>query len=488
MQRSATGWKATLLLFFLTSVIESYGYSHLGAFLPVYIQGMQVHHAATWVGVLNALTFVVGLPLVPLWSVWANRYGGKAVIIRSAYVEALVFTVLGFNHTLPGVVIAMAMTGFQLGNTGIMLSSLRRLVPNDQMGSAVSTFSVSSPVGMALGPLIGGWLVRATPLTLHDLYFIDAVLSVLTGTMLLLFYRETAPAASTASSGLVRESAWRTAWKSVRFTFSLSVTWILFGIYSLLTIARQMVNPYIPVAIEQIYRHHENLTVAIGAMMGLTALVGAMITVVAGRIGDGVGFTKVLAIAFAVNIPACALLGFSHHLLWFGLLLTVHSAAITIGGAMIFALFSTLIPESHRSTALNLVYLPMYVGGIAGPLLASGLTRFGVAGPFGGAAVVSLIGICDLCRFLCLASQRLHGGKKCGCPHDIGVRTPQAEISPAGEDAVLWDRRIREWRRCALRFSREMSRPSACIRAWDSRKKAGVCAMSSWDRIPTSIR
>jgi hypothetical protein len=100
------------------------------------------------------------------------------------------------------------------------------------------------------------------------------------------------------------------------------------------------------------------------------------------------------SIAFAVNIPASALLGFSHHLAWFGLLLTVHSASVIIGGAMIFALLSTRIPESHRSTALNLVYLPLYLGGIAGPLLASGLTHFGVIGPFSGAAVVSVIGYC----------------------------------------------------------------------------------------------
>jgi DHA1 family multidrug resistance protein-like MFS transporter len=168
---------------------------------------MQIHDTSTWVGVLNALTFVVGLPLVPLWGVWANRYGGKAVIIRSAYVEALVFAVLGFSHTLPGVVVAMALTGFQLGNTGIMLSSLRRLVPNDQVGYAVSTFSVASPVGMALGPLIGGWLVHATGLTLHDLYFIDALLSVLTGTILLFLYQEANPAADALSSHSVAESA-----------------------------------------------------------------------------------------------------------------------------------------------------------------------------------------------------------------------------------------------------------------------------------------
>ncbi len=387
MHRSASGWRLTLVLFFVTSVIESYGYSHVLAFLPVYLQGMRVQHASTWVGVLSALTFIVGLPLVPMWGVWANRHGGKAVIIRSAFVEAVVFALLGFSHRLAGVVVAMSLVGFQLGNTGIMLSSLRRLVPDNRVGSAISMFSVASPIGMALGPLVGGWLVHGGSFTLHDLYYVDAVLSVMTGSMLLLFYREADRRQDTSS-----EPAWRTAWTSVRFTFNLPVTWLLFGIYGLLMVTRQMVNPYVPVAIEKFYHHSGSITLAIGAMVGLAALVGALITIIAGRLGDRVGFTKVLTWAFAVLVPAAALLGFSRQLSSFGLILTAFSAAVSIGGAMIFALFSTRIPESHRNTALNLVYLPMYLGGIVGPLMASGLIRFGVAGPFGGAALASLVG------------------------------------------------------------------------------------------------
>ena len=33
----------------------------------------------------------MGAPLVPLWGVWADKYSRKAVIVRSALVEAVVF-------------------------------------------------------------------------------------------------------------------------------------------------------------------------------------------------------------------------------------------------------------------------------------------------------------------------------------------------------------------------------------------------------------
>jgi MFS transporter, DHA1 family, multidrug resistance protein len=385
-EQGSSRWLFVLILFFLTSMVESIAMSHVFSFLPVYLQGMHVRHVVTWVGILNALIFVVGLPLIPLWGVWANRFGGKAIIIRSAYVEMIVLLALGWSHAFIGVFIAMLLVGFQLGNTGIMLSSIRSRVPRDQVGFAVSLFSVSSPVGMALGPLVGGWLIGAHVLDLHGLYMADGVLSLLTGTMLLVFYRDRAGVPQHPSE--MQGSAWVAAWKSVRFTFGLRITWVLFGVYTVLMMARQMVNPYLPIAIEQLHIQMTQVTVTIGGMMGLTALVGAGMTVFTGRLGDKVGFTKILALAFGVCIPVTLLLGLFHRLLPFGLCLTLFSGGVSISGAMIFALFSTMIPESHRSTALNLVYLPMYLGGIVGPAISSGLAHLSLLGPFAGASVV----------------------------------------------------------------------------------------------------
>ena len=363
--------------------------SHVFSFMPLYLQQMNVAHVGTWVGILSALIFVVGLPLVPLWGVWANRIGGKIVIIRSAYVEMVVFGALGLSQSLVGVLISMMLVGFQLGNTGIMLSSIRDRVPNDRVGFAVSLFSVSSPLGMALGPLVGGALTSLHSFTLHDLYLLDGGLSFATGTMLLVFFREQDLHHARRTPG---ESVWTTAWKSVRFTFSLRITWILFGVYLALMVARQMVNPYLPIAIEHLHMHMTQRTVVIGGLMGWTAFVGAIITVFAGKLGDRVGFVRILAISFAASVPVTLLLGTLHQVVLFTFCLAVFSGMISIGGAMVFSLFATRIPQSHRSTAMNLVYLPLYLGGIIGPATASGLIHLGLFGPFAGAGLMFFAG------------------------------------------------------------------------------------------------
>lgn len=389
-----TSWQVALTLFFITSAVESMSMSHVFAFMPVYLQSMHVSHVETWVGVLSAVTFVVGLPLVPLWGVWAQRYGGKMVVIRSAYVEMLVFVTLGLSHSLVGVFAAMMLVGFQLGNTGIMLAAIRQATPDKRVGFAVSVFSVSSSIGMAGGPLVGGVITGLHLLNLHGLYLLDGALSFLTGSMLLMFYQQPS-LVDTHQAGVsgAQESAWATAWRSIRFTFSLPVTWTLFSIYTVLMMARQMVNPYLPIAIERLPLHSVSTTMSIGGLMGFAAVIGAVITIVAGRIGDNIGFNRILMASFIGSFPAVLVLGLSHNVAFFTIGLTVFSAGYSIGGAMVFALFSTRIPETHRSTAMNLVYLPLYVGGIVGPGIASALSRAGLFGPFAGAGVLFLLAI-----------------------------------------------------------------------------------------------
>jgi MFS transporter, DHA1 family, multidrug resistance protein len=390
---SPTTWQVVLILFFITSAVESMSMSHVFAFLPLYLQSIHVQHVEAWVGILSAVTFVVGLPLVPLWGVWAARYGGKIVVIRSAYVEVVVFIMLGLSHSLLGVLVAMMLVGFQLGNTGIMLAAIRQAAPDKQVGFAVSVFSVSSSIGMAGGPLVGGLVTGINLLNLHGLYILDGVLSLITGTMLLVLYRQPSILPERTERNSHPESVWKTAWRSIRFTFSLPVTWTLFAIYTVLMMARQMINPYVPIAIERLPFHSISTTMLIGGMMGLAAVVGAVVTIVAGRLGDRVGFHPILLLAFIVALPAVLILGFSHRPVWFTLGLTMFSAGYGIGGAMVFALFSTRIPVTHRSTAMNLVYLPLYVGGIVGPGTATALTRVGLFGPFLGAACLFALAI-----------------------------------------------------------------------------------------------
>src|SRR5229473_1314457 len=156
----ASGWIALLVLFGITSTIEAFTVAHVFRFLPLYLGTVHVPPAEVpaWTGYLNAAFFLFGLPLVPFWGVWSERYGRIPIIARSAFVEMVVFTVLWLAQNRWQAGCALLLVGFQLGNTGVMLTALRAVTPRGRVGFAISL--LSDPVArLRAGPGCR-WLAR----------------------------------------------------------------------------------------------------------------------------------------------------------------------------------------------------------------------------------------------------------------------------------------------------------------------------------------
>jgi MFS family permease len=201
------------VLFGIASTIEAATVSHVFRFLPLYLGTVHVPptEVPAWTGYLNAAFFLFGLPLVPFWGVWSERYGRIPIIARSAFVEMVVFGVLWLAQNRWQAAFGLLLVGFQLGNTGVMLTALRAATPAGRVGLAISLFGVSPSLGFALGPSVGGWLVDHAILNLHTLFAVDAVLSLAAGVTLLAFARQGArrrrPGRRCASRW--QRSAWR---------------------------------------------------------------------------------------------------------------------------------------------------------------------------------------------------------------------------------------------------------------------------------------
>src|SRR5260221_6917466 len=135
-------WRQILSIFWITSLVEGLGVSQIFAFLPKYLETMGVAEPdrLRFVGLFGALIFVVGMPLVPLWGVWADKYSRKAVVIRSALVEAVVFAAVALSREPWQLALSMLLVGFQLGNTGIMLGAIRDSAPRHRIGTAMAVF------------------------------------------------------------------------------------------------------------------------------------------------------------------------------------------------------------------------------------------------------------------------------------------------------------------------------------------------------------
>src|ERR1700724_2303279 len=91
--RKASGWITLLVLFGIASTSEAF--------------------------------FFFGLPLVPFWGVWSERYGRIPIIARSAFVEMVVFAGLWLAQNRWEAAFALLLVGLPLGNTRGIVTALR---------------------------------------------------------------------------------------------------------------------------------------------------------------------------------------------------------------------------------------------------------------------------------------------------------------------------------------------------------------------------
>ena len=369
--------------------------SQVFALMPKHLSemGMAGPDRAAFVGLFSSLVFVLGLPLVPLWGVWADKVSRKAVIVRSALVEAVVFGLLAAAQVPWQLAIAMLLIGFQLGNTGVMLAGIRDVTPRKRLGTVIAVFGAGSPIGFALGPVLAGILIDGLGWSIASVYVVSAGLSVGTALLVGLGTREIRPdvipvgsvlaLARKAMSGVLQD-------RNVRR---------LFVVYGVVFLANQVSRPFTPLLVERVVGSGAGLTSSIAVVMGVGSLVGALISPLAGGLGDRFGYRPVLIGSLSVGALASLLLPFMPGVPAMAGASLLLGAAVATTTAMVFSMLATEVPAERRSATLNLVYLPLYIAGIIGPVMGSALTSAaGLDGPFVLGCVVFVIGAFTIWR------------------------------------------------------------------------------------------
>ncbi len=281
--------------------------------------------------------------------------------------------------------LSFLLVGLQLGNTGVILAAIRDATPRVRLGTAIAVFGASSPIGMAIGPILGGRIVDGLHLGLPAVFWFSSALSVGTALLVTFGSKEVRPK-------VVPEGRLLTlAYSAVRGVLTDPRIRRIFLIFGVAFLGTQMSRPYIPILVERA-NGPTDLASAIGFVTGTAALIGALVSPLGGWVGDRIGFRPVLVAGLLVG-GVCA--GLLPGLLSVGALaagVLVFSASYAVIAAMVFGLLATEVPEERRSATLNLVYLPLYAAGIVGPLVGAIVVGIGIWAPFAVAAIVFIAG------------------------------------------------------------------------------------------------
>src|SRR5258708_291977 len=379
---SATGWVVIAVLFAVTTCVESMSWNQLSAYTPLYLRELHVPAAQVpgWIAAISSLGWIIALPLAPLWGVLADRYSRKAVIVRSAVIEAIIFAGWALSTDPLSALAFRSLNGFVLGNTGVMLAVHASTTPKPRLGLAVGLVAAGTPARRAAGPILGALPVHL--IVARAMLLFATTLSLVEPALLTVVVREgerVRPADLRVVS-LLRGAVAEIASKPLVWRLFLATAVTQVGLWTYL--------PYAPIYIARL--SHGDTVTAVGIVLSAVGLGTAIASPLWGMAIPRFGHVAVLNLTSVGSALSLATVGFSHNLVVFGAALVANGVfAAAILTASMAVMSSTVSPE-RRGAVLGQILFHFCFGGVIGPLI--GAAAFGAGQPvvFGIAAVLSL--------------------------------------------------------------------------------------------------
>ncbi len=357
-------------------------WTQLSAYTPLYLRELHVSSAGVpgWIAAISSVGWILALPLAPFWGVLADRYSRKLIIVRSAILEAVIFAGWAMSTSPWMALVFSSLSGFILGNTGVMLAVQASTTPRQRLALAIGIVAAGSPAGRAVGPILGALLVHLVDI--RGMLLFDAALSALIAVLLAVIMRE---GEHVRPADLRVLSLLRGALDEIT---SKPLVWRLFLATAVSQIGLWTVLPYAPIYIARLAPG--DAVTAVGAVLSAVGLAQAIASPLWGIVMQRFGHVSVLSFTSIGAAVALATVGFSHNLPLFAAALVANGAfAGAILTASMAVMAATVSPE-RRGAVLGQILFPFYVGGVIGPLIGAAAFQAGQPVVFGIAAVLSL--------------------------------------------------------------------------------------------------
>jgi MFS family permease len=378
-------WVWLLALYTFGSLVETIFYGQLGAFTPIYLPrlGVAVDLVPRWTGIIAAVAGVVGIPFLPFWGALADRFARKPIIIRSFVVHMLagLFCALAGNIWI--FLLGRAISSLALGNSGLMMTTLSERAPSNRQGLAFSIMNSAAPVGIFLGPLIGGPIVDRWGF--QSLLGIDAVLMVIVILGLTFGYRDDYTPKEEGPILRMALDSLHILWRSGRLRALFPALFTLFAGWMLAL-------TYVPLAVRDLY-NGPDIGTQVGLVMGAGGLLALVLSPLLGVLADHFGHWRVLFIGAVVAIflwPLPALVG---GLVSFGLTWALINGLVSGVFSISFSVLAQSAASPVRGRVMSFAYLPVNVGATIGPALGSLITHNSVFTVFPAAALLTALSI-----------------------------------------------------------------------------------------------
>jgi MFS family permease len=412
---SSLPWQRIVTIYVLVQFAEIFGVAMIYAYLPLALEGAGVplRDIATVSGAATAGIFIVGAPQVPIWLAIAELRSRRLVIVRSGLIALVALIAFAFAQEAWQLIGATLALGFWLGNTGVMLATIREVSPERARTRSIALFSAAAPMGFALGPLLAGAMIDGLGLSLAAPIMVAALLNAILIVANIVAIPDVRPH-HPPTGGILA-----VAWQGLREVFAdprIRAGYLVLGLAIAgermlrlvfpLRIAEVVIGPSLTGIAEPLAA--PGVAGAVGLLTGLSALGGAIAApLLATRLVPRIGVPRVMTVGFVAAAVAAGAMIVVSTTLGLALANTLIAAAAALLQAMVFTWLADSVTERRRTAALSLSLFPLYAGAVVGPLISSAAATIGTPRPgdelaltpiFLGAVLLLALGIAAVRR------------------------------------------------------------------------------------------
>jgi MFS family permease len=348
------------------------GFQSFAPFLPLYVRELGVgdpRRVALWSGLIAAVTPAVSGLLGPLFGRLADRFGRKAMLIRSLVAFVIIMSAMGLVTSVEQLFLARLLMGFFAGFTPMAMALASVSAPRDRVPEAIGLVQSAQLLSVAIGPAAGGYL--ATRFGIRSALFATAGLCAVALIVLIVLFKEVGPGPS-------RPAAVRVP---LRHVFNYPHFMLVLGLLLIAQFVDRSLALLVPLRVAHL-PGVEAVAAPTGANISGAAVVATISANAVARLAQSIPSAHLLMIAFLVGGPLCGAMALADG--WVSLLILRALVALCLGGAitLAYALGGQIVPSESRGAAFGWLAMGVQVGSAISPLVTGVIAAASLPGAF----------------------------------------------------------------------------------------------------------
>lgn len=359
-------WKRNLIVLWTGVFFCSTAYSISIPFIPLFL-----HHdlgidrnLELWSGFAFGITFLASALIAPYWGSLADKYGRKPMLIRSGYSLAVLYVLTYFIHDPYLFLILRIFQGLLAGYVPAAIALVGTNTPEHKTGYALGIMATASATGGILGPLVGG--IASHYMGNRESFLISGAVVLVAALIATFFAKE-----QTFNRSAVRSSIR----DDLRHAMENSLFMSTLALLAITTFSVMILEPLLTVYMLQLGVGQDDASLTSGIVFSAVGIATLIAAPQWGKIGNRIGYQKVLYIGLLGGGIGNMLQFFVTHYAQFGVLRFVYGLFFAGVYPSLNATIVKVTEPQFRGRAFSLGQSANQVGTMLGPMIGGVLGR-----------------------------------------------------------------------------------------------------------------